>query len=124
MSQQIRVLIADDNRNVRITLRNILSIFDCEITEVETGEEAFEEISAKYFNVVFFDNKLPKADGIEVIKQIRELNKAIGRIFLLTGYPEENTKVEAERLGVFHFQNKKDMDLDEIRSKFKEAIRK
>jgi hypothetical protein len=53
---------------------------------------------------------------------VRESNKAIGKIFLLTGYPEENTKAEAEGLGVFHFQNKKDMNLFEIREKFKAAI--
>jgi len=122
MSQQVKVLIVDDKPNVRITLKNILSDFDCVITEVETGEDAFEKISKEYFNVVFFDNKLPRADGIEIIKQVRELNKAIGKIFLLTGYPEEDTKIEAETLGVFHFQNKKDMDLFEIRRKFNEAI--
>ncbi|HLL77073.1 MAG TPA: response regulator [Pyrinomonadaceae bacterium] len=127
MSNQVKVLIADDNPDMRITLRHILSDFDCDITEVGTGEDAFEKISAEYFNVVFFDNKLPKADGLEIIKQVRELNKAVGKIFLLTGYPEEDTKVEANRLGVFHFQNKKDMALAgaflaEIRKKFREAL--
>ena len=122
MRQQIKVLIADDNPLVRITLKNILSEFDCAITEVDTGERAFEKISEEYFNVVFFDNKLPKADGIEIIKQLRDLNRAVGKIFLLTGYPEEDTKVEAERLGVFHFQDKQDMDFLEFRGKFMEAI--
>ena len=123
MSRQVKVLIVDDNRNVRLTLRNILSIFDCIITEAETGEDAFEKISEEYFDVVFFDNKLPKADGLEIIKQLRELNKAVGKIFLLTGYPEENTKVEAARLGVFHFQNKKDLDLFVIRLKVGDALK-
>jgi CheY-like chemotaxis protein len=123
MSNQVKVLIVDDNKNVRITLKNILSVFDCDITEAENGEDAFEKISKEYFNVVFFDNKLPKADGLEVIKQVRDRNKAVGKIFLLTGYPEEDTKIEAQRLGVFHFQNKKDMDLFEIRKKFSKAIR-
>jgi CheY-like chemotaxis protein len=122
MSRQVKVLMADDNKLMRITLRNILSDFDCVITEVENGEDALEKISGEYFDVVFFDNKLPKADGIEIIKQVRETNKAVGKIFLLTGYPEENTKAEAEQLGVFHFQNKKDMDLSKIRTKFREAI--
>jgi CheY-like chemotaxis protein len=123
MSRQIKVLIADDNQNVRITLRNILSVFDCDITEAETGEEAFEKISEEYFNVIFIDNKLPKADGIEVIKQVRKLNKAVGKIFFLTGYPEKDTRDEAEKLGVFHFQNKKDMDLTEIRMKLEQALK-
>jgi CheY-like chemotaxis protein len=122
MCGPVKVLIADDNSDMRITLRNILSIFDCTITEVETGEDAFEKISDEYFNVVFFDNKLPNADGIEVIRKVKELNLTIGKIFLLTGYPEESTKYEAEELGVFHFQNKKDMNLKELRTKFNEAI--
>lgn len=122
MSLKVKVLIADDNPLVRITVRNILSIFDCVITEVENGEDALEKICEEYFDVVFFDNKLPKADGIEIIKQVRETGKSVGKIFLLTGYPEENTKVEADQLGVFHFLNKKDMDLSEIRQKFHEAI--
>lgn len=123
MSQRVKVLIVDDNRNLRITLRNILSaFFNCAITEAETGEDAFAKISAEYFDVVFFDNKLPKADGIEIIKKVRELNKAVGKIFLLTGYPEEDTKAEAERLGVFHFLNKKDMDLFQIREKLQQAL--
>jgi len=122
MIHQVKVLIVDDNVNVRITLGNVLSDFDCVVTEVENGEDAFEKICEEYFHVVFFDNKLPQADGIEIIRQVRELDKAVGKLFLLTGYPEEDTKVEAEKLDVFHFLNKKDMKLIEIRTKFKEAV--
>jgi len=121
MSEQVKVLIVDDNANVRITLKNVLSDFDCVITEAETGEDAFDKICEEYFHVVFFDNKLPKSDGIDIIMKVRELNKAIGKIFLLTGYPEEDTKIQAERLGVFYFLNKKDMDLSAMRNKFEEA---
>ena len=81
MRQRVKVLIVDDNRSMRITLRAILSVFDCVITEADTGEKAFTKISEEYFNVVFFDNKLPKADGIEIIKKVRELNKAVGKMF-------------------------------------------
>ena len=58
MSDPVKVLIADDNLNMRKTLKNILYVFDCTIIEAETGEEAFERISKEYFDVVFFDNKL------------------------------------------------------------------
>src|SRR5690242_15491181 len=110
MSKFVNVLIVDDNPNMRITFKNILSIFDCNILEAETGEEAFTKISNSYFDIIFFDNKLPEGDGIEVIRKVREANLKIGKIFLVTGYPEKNTKPEAQALGVFHFQSKDNMD--------------
>lgn len=123
MAEPVKVLIADDESNMRKTLIFILSDFDCVITEVETGEDAFVKICKEYFDVAFFDNKLPGDDGIKIIRRVRELNIEIGKIFLITGYPGEDPQLEAKELGVFHFQNKKDMDLKEIREKLNEAMR-
>ena len=123
MKRTVKVLIADDNPNVRKTLRNILLSFDCVITEVETGEDALDEICREYFDVIFFDNRLPRDEGIEIIRKARELNLEMGRIFLMTGFPEKNMKSESQKLGVFHFQEKNDMDfVNKIRGKFNEAI--
>lgn len=122
MSAPVAVLIIDDNPNMRKTLRNVLATITCEICEAETGEEALQKITRRWFDLIFIDNKLPGPDGIQVIKTVREQGLKIGKVFLLTGYPEENTKAKAEQLGVFHFQHKNSMDLLKLRDKVNEAI--
>lgn len=121
MRDQIKVLIVDDKVNIRTTFRNLLYQYDCDFREAESGEEAFGKISKEYFDVVFFDNKLPGDDGIEIIRKIREFKLSVGPIFFMTGYPEENTKREADELKVFCFINKDKMNFREIVELFGKA---
>ncbi|HXD31143.1 MAG TPA: response regulator [Pyrinomonadaceae bacterium] len=124
MNPLVAVLIIDDNANMRKTLKNVLADTKCTILEAESGDEALERIASGYFDLVFIDNKLPGPDGLEVLRAVRERHLAIGSIFFLTGYPTTEIKMEAERLGVFHFQGKDSLDLLGMGEKINEAIMK
>jgi ActR/RegA family two-component response regulator len=117
-----RVLIVDDREIVRQTLRNILLGFDCVFSEAEYGAAALDLIRENEFDVIFLDLKLPDHSGIEVLRHARDLGKALGKVIVLTGFPEQTTLAEATRLGVFKYLTKTPVDWTEIRAAFAEAI--
>lgn len=124
MKEPVKVLIVDDNPMWRTTLEHVLSMFDCVITEVETGEDAFQKISEEYFDLLIFDNFLGSGDtGIEIIRKVREQNLAVGKIFVLTGYTTMSSAVEAMKLGAFDFLDKSSIDLNKLHKKFSNALK-
>jgi len=69
--EENRILIVDDERNVRGLLRKILEEEGYNVAAVATGEEALEEIKKGDFKLITVDIKLPGISGIEFIKRVR-----------------------------------------------------
>ena len=69
--EENRILIVDDERNVRGLLRKILEEKGYNVSAVATGEEALEEIKKGDFKLITVDIKLPGISGIEFIKRVR-----------------------------------------------------
>ena len=73
-----KVLIADDERLIRITLKNMIDwkALDCEvIATAKDGEEAFHIFTDMQPEIVITDLKMPGMDGIDLISKIKEVNK-------------------------------------------------
>lgn len=68
----IKILIADDDPDIRDVFKLTLSEEDCEIIEAEDGEEALKIITTKPLNLVLLDYKMPKVDGREVLRRIKK----------------------------------------------------
>jgi DNA-binding NtrC family response regulator len=122
MTRPTRVLLVDDREMVRVTLRNILLGFECVFTEAENGARALELIPSNAFDVIVLDIKLPDLSGIEILREARKLDLALGKVIILTGFPDPETLAEAMELGVFRFLTKTPMNRIEIRQAFADAI--
>jgi two-component system response regulator YesN len=86
----IKILIADDEKNIRLGIIKILSeSFDKEIEfhEAENGEEAMEKTKSLKPDILITDIRMPKMDGIELMRLLREMNATIP-IVVLSGYDE------------------------------------
>jgi len=68
----IKILIADDDPDIRDVFKLTLSEEDCEIIEAEDGDEALKIIATKPLNLVLLDYKMPKVDGREVLRRIKK----------------------------------------------------
>lgn len=100
-----RILIIDDERSIRSTLREILEYEQYEVEEAQDGVEGLEKIQSGNFDLVFCDIKMPKMDGLEVLSQLQKNNSEIP-VIMISGHGTVETAVDATKLGAFDFISK------------------
>ena len=116
-----RVLLVDDREGVRHTLRDILETFGCEILSASDGTTALELLATQDFDVIFLDLMLPDVSGIEILRKARESGRVLGKVIVLTGLPDAQSRAQARELGVFRYLTKTPIGVEEVRKAFAEA---
>jgi CheY-like chemotaxis protein len=107
------ILIVDDEKNIRLTLSQVLEILGAEIDSASNGEEALAKLEEKDFGLILLDIRMPGMDGMEVLRRVREIRPDI-RIVMITAYGTIESAVEAMKLGAVDFLQKP-FDPEEIR---------
>ena len=82
------ILLVDDNRQGLIARKSLLQELGYNISTATSGDEALELFSKQNFDVVVTDFKMPRMDGVELIKRIRSAQTG-ARIILLSGFVEQ-----------------------------------
>jgi len=80
-----KILIVDDNPNMSVLLSDILEIFEYEGTQAEDGEEALNKLKENNYAMVFTDLRMPKMDGIDLLKAIKNQHPELP-VVVITGY--------------------------------------
>ena len=112
MSEAPRILIVDDERNVRATLRGVLGDEGYVAEVVSNGEEALSAAQRDAFDLVLLDIWLPGMDGLEVLEQLNsERSGAV--VVMISGHGSVETAVRATKLGAFDFIEKP-LSLDRV----------
>lgn len=99
-----RVLVCDDEKNMRRVLSDILADDGWEVVAVASGEEVVELIGAKAerFDAIVLDLSLPGMNGLEVIEKLREIGSDAGMV-VITAYGSVDTAVRAMQSGAVDF---------------------
>lgn len=118
----MKVLIIDDERSIRNTLKDILEFEGHEITLAADGKEGLELAAANNFDVIFCDIKMPGMDGVEVLEKMIE-NGVESSIVMISGHGTIDTAVECIKKGAFDFIQKP-LDLNRILITLKNATDK
>jgi two-component system nitrogen regulation response regulator NtrX len=100
-----RVLIVDDEPNIRKTMEMIHRNAGWKTASAESGSAALERLQDERFDLIYLDLAMPERDGIEVLKDIK-LRLPDQMIVILTGQATIEKAVEATRLGAFDFLEK------------------
>lgn len=117
-----KLLIIDDERGIRNTLREILADEGHEVEVAENGKQGLEMAQAKTFDLIFSDIKMPEMDGIEVLKALKEGEEAIDTpIVMISGHGDVETAVQALKAGAYDFLLKP-LDLNRILITTKNAL--
>lgn len=95
----IRVLVVDDEKIIRDLLTRSLEIAGCIVTTAEDGLEGLEKAESHIFDVVISDIKMPRMDGITMVREILD-RKPKMPVLMITGYAEDDCVTEAKKLGV------------------------
>ncbi len=97
-----KILVIDDERSIRNTLKDILG-FEGYIVEVaENGLFGIEMAKSNDFDIILCDIKMPEIDGIEVLEKIMEM-KPETTVVMISGHGNIDTAVEAIKKGAFDF---------------------
>jgi two-component system, NtrC family, response regulator AtoC len=115
-----RVLIADDEKNLRWVLRQSLEASDYEVAEAADGKETLSAIEEQAPDVMVLDHKMPSPDGMEVLRRIRAKGHAFP-VIMLTAHGNVETAVEAMKAGATEYLTKP-FDLDELKLRIDHAL--
>lgn len=96
----LRILVVDDEPNVRDVLRDVCSRFGHLVTACNGGKEAIAEASRQQFDAAFVDLKMPGMNGSEVLKALRRLLPA-ATFVMITAYAESELVDESLENGAF-----------------------
>lgn len=77
-----KILLAEDDFDFASVLKQYLELYDYEVTWAENGEEAFEILQAKNFDICVIDVMMPKVDGFTLAEKIIKINPEIPFVFL------------------------------------------
>ena len=108
-----RILIAEDEGSNREFLTEFLTAEGYEVVAAEDGLKAMERLKEGYFHLILTDLKMPKADGIQVLKKAKELSPETAGI-VFTGYATIESAVEAMKAGAYDYITKP-FNLEEIK---------
>lgn len=114
-----RILVVDDERAIRDTLRGILEDEGYDVTAAEDGAEALALFEKSPYDVVLCDIKMPKMDGVEVLENLLELGDV--PVVMISGHGTIETAVDAMRRGAYDYIEKP-LDLNRLLVSVRHAL--
>ena len=114
------VLAIDDEQNIRRLIRNEFSLEGYDVTTARSGEEGLALIQQSHFDVILLDIKLPKLNGIEVLRKIKEKSADI-EVIMITGYGDIQSAVDSLKLGARDYVTKP-FKLDDLLTIVQKAV--
>jgi two-component system, NtrC family, nitrogen regulation response regulator NtrX len=106
------ILVVDDDKSVRDSLKMILEYEHYEVEFAENGEQGLQKIDRQSYDVVLLDVKMSGMDGIEVLTKIKQKNEKLP-VIMVSGHGTIETAVEATKLGAYDFLSKP-LDRDKL----------
>lgn len=100
-----RILVVDDDKSIRRTLKDILEFEKYEVIEANDGLDCMVKLKQNQFDVVILDVKMPKMDGMEVMEKIQTTKPELP-VVMISGHGNIDTAVEAVKKGAFDFIQK------------------
>ena len=97
-----KILVIDDEKSIRNTLREILEYEKFEVDDAEDGKAGLDLIKQNDYDVVLCDIKMPKMDGLEVLDKIMESDKNPS-VVMISGHGNIDTAVDALKKGAFDY---------------------
>lgn len=116
-----KILVVDDERAIRNTLKEILEYEKYIITDVPDGMEAIEQVKNDQFDAILLDIKMPRMDGIEVLEEILKICDT--PVVMISGHGNIETAVEAIKKGAYDYIAKP-LDLNRLLITIRNALDK
>lgn len=117
-----KILVIDDERSIRNTLKEILEFEKYEVDEAEDGAQGIKLAQKNKYDIIFCDIKMPKMDGLEVLDKL--ISEGIdSQVVMISGHGNIETAVESIKKGAYDFIEKP-LDLNRILVTIRNAMDK
>jgi len=116
-----KILIIDDEKSIRNTLREILEYEKYQVDDAADGNEGLQYVDKEKYDVILCDIKMPRMDGIDVLKAI--LQKTDTPVVMISGHGNIETAVESIKLGAYDYIAKP-LDLNRLLITLRNALDK
>ncbi len=117
-----KILVIDDERSIRNTLKDILEYEKYEVDLAEDGMKALEKVKTAQFDIILCDIKMPGMDGIEVLEKLVEFMPDTP-VVMISGHGNIDTAVESIKKGAFDYIEKP-LDLNRLLITIRNAMDK
>ncbi|MDD3195721.1 MAG: sigma-54 dependent transcriptional regulator [Paludibacter sp.] len=117
-----KILIIDDERSIRNTMKDILEFEKHKIVLAENGKVGLELATSQPFDLIFSDIKMPEMDGIELLQLLKE-KEVEAPVVMISGHGSIETAVECIKKGAFDFIEKP-VDLNRLLITVRNALDK
>ncbi|MDI6767714.1 MAG: response regulator [Bacteroidota bacterium] len=105
MKPHLKMLCVDDNADLRQGLKDQFTYEDFDVDLAEDGEVALQMIKKNQYDIILLDVKMPKKDGITVLKEMKENNR-LPHVIMLSAVNDVPTAIECVKLGAKDFISK------------------
>jgi DNA-binding NtrC family response regulator len=122
MNNGAKILIVDDDENIRKVLLAILEDKGYQMEAVGSAGEAINKTDKKFYNVALIDIRLPDMEGIDLLMKIRDTTPRMRKI-IITGYPTLQNAVDAVNKGADAYITKP-FDVERVLSTIAEQLKK
>jgi len=117
-----RVMVVDDEENIRDVLSSYLTSLGYGVETANDGEDALKKFKRGSFDLIISDLLMPTIDGLELLKKVRDQDREV--IFLMiTGYPSIETAVEAIKKGAYDYITKP-FHMEDVKIRIERAFEK
>jgi len=117
-----RILVIDDERSIRNTLKDILEYEKYVVDVAEDGVKGLEKVKGGEYDIILCDIKMPVMDGIEVLEKLNEMGADMP-VVMISGHGNIDTAVEAIKKGAYDFIEKP-LDLNRLLITIRNAMDK
>ena len=118
----MKILVVDDERAIRNSLKEILGDEGYDVDVAEDGAIAVQMVEKEKYNIIFCDIKMPNMDGMEVLDRLNAMGVEAAMV-MISGHGDIDTAVECIKKGAFDFIQKP-LDLNRILITIKNATEK
>jgi len=118
--KKLNILVVEDEPDLREILAFVLKDIGYNVFEAENGEVGLKVCQNQKIDAIISDIRMPKVDGVQLLKSMREKSPEIPIIFLVTGYADIKES-EVYKLGANAFLNKP-YDINELTQKLEESL--
>lgn len=117
-----RILIVDDEKNIRIALKQCFKGENYKVEMANDGEEAIEKLRSDKYDLILMDYQMPNKNGLEVLEDIRK-NNIETRVIIMTAYGTVDIAVDSMKLGAVDFLSKP-FTIAKVKDVVRESIKK
>ena len=116
----MKILIIDDERFIRNSLSDLVSVFGYDVETAEDGQRGLAMAVKEHYDAIFCDIKMPNMNGLEVLDGLREQG-VDSAVIMISGHGDIDTAVECIKKGAFDFIQKPLQDMNRIQITLRNA---